>query len=316
MSSLPNDTVLGLYSRPLVNVVVATRDRPELLDQTLKAIAIQDYEGPIEVAVVYDQTEPDHGIEVADGPRRVKVMRNERKPGLQGARNTGLTHTDGSYVAFCDDDDVWKDHKVSSQIDLFDADPSCLMASSGIHVVFEGERLPRVPTKDRVTFADLINSRMFESTHPSTFIMHRSLIDAMGMVDEEVPGGYGEDYEFVLRAARRTDIGAVPEALVEVLWHQASFYAERWQMRIEGLEYLLAGYPEFKDDKEGLARIKGQIAFAYGALGQRGDAVKTAVETLKLDPKQKRAYLALAMAAGVVTPDFLVAKIQRQGRSI
>ncbi len=307
---------LNLYPRPLVNVVVATRDRPELLDQTLKAIAIQDYEGPIEVAVVYDQTEPDMGIEVSEGPRRVRVMRNERTPGLQGARNTGLSHTDGEFVAFCDDDDIWKEHKLTRQVDVFDADESCLMASSGIHVVFEGERLPRVPTKDRVTFGDLINSRMFESTHPSTFIMRRKLIDEMGMVDENVPGGYGEDYEFVLRAARRTDIGAVPEALVEVLWHQASFYAERWQMRIEGLEYLLAGYPEFHDDKEGLARIKGQIAFALGALGKRSETVKTAVETLKLDPKQKRAYLAIAMAAGVVSPDFLVARIQRHGRSI
>ncbi len=307
---------LGLYTRPRVGVVVATRDRPELLDQTLKAIATQDYEGPIEVTVVYDQTETDPGIEVLDGPRQVRVTNNSRTPGLQGARNTGLSMTDTPYVAFCDDDDIWDATKISKQIDVFDADQNCLMASSGINVVFEGERLPRVPTKTRVTFADLINSRMFESTHPSTFIMRRELIDEIGMVDEDVPGGYGEDYEFVLRAARITDVGAVPEPLVEVLWHQASFYAERWQMRIEGLEYLLDTYPEFYDDKEGLARIKGQIAFALGALGKRSETISTAVETLKLDPKQKRAYLAILMAAGVVTPDFLVARIQRHGRSI
>ncbi|MEE9416168.1 MAG: glycosyltransferase family A protein [Acidimicrobiales bacterium] len=302
--------------RPAVNVVVATRDRPALLDQTLKAIALQDYCGPIEVVVVYDQTEPDDRIAVDDGDRRVRVIRNGRTSGLQGARNTGIVSSVAPFVAFCDDDDVWKPHKLTAQMDLLDADSRCLMASAGIDVVFEGERLPRIPTNTRVTFADLIGSRMFESTHPSTYLMHRDLFDLVGLVDEDVPGGYGEDYEFILRAARCTDLGAVPEALVEVLWHESSFYAERWQMRIEGLNYLLERHPEFLTDAKGLARIQGQISFAFGALGQKGDAFRTAFETLRLDPLQKRAYLAILMALGVVSPDFLVAKIQRRGRSI
>lgn len=302
--------------RAAIDVVVATRDRPALLDQTLKAIAVQDYDGPIETVVVYDQTEPDSRIEVDHGDRRVRVIRNGRTPGLQGARNSGILNSSGPFVAFCDDDDIWKPHKLSIQMNLLEADPSCLMASSGIDVVFEGQRLPRIPENDRVTFADLIASRMFESTHPSTYLMHRDLFDLVGLVDEDVPGGYGEDYDFILRASRCTELGAVPEALVEVLWHESSFYAERWQMRIEGLNYLLDRHPEFLTNAKGLARIQGQISFALGALGERGDALRTALETLRLDPTQRRAYLAILMALGVVSPDFVVAKIQRRGRSI
>ena len=45
---------------PRVDTIVATRDRPELLRETLAAIAEQDYVGVIGTIVVFDQTEPDH----------------------------------------------------------------------------------------------------------------------------------------------------------------------------------------------------------------------------------------------------------------
>ena len=43
---------------PSVATIVATRDRPELLRQTLAAIDAQDYEGSITTIVIFDQTEP------------------------------------------------------------------------------------------------------------------------------------------------------------------------------------------------------------------------------------------------------------------
>jgi cellulose synthase/poly-beta-1,6-N-acetylglucosamine synthase-like glycosyltransferase len=44
---------------PSVSVVVATRNRPELLRKALGSIAAQDYPGPVELVVVYDQSEPE-----------------------------------------------------------------------------------------------------------------------------------------------------------------------------------------------------------------------------------------------------------------
>ena len=56
---------------PSVATIVATRDRPELLRQTLAAIDAQDYEGSITTIVIFDQTEPDHSLAVAEGNRQV-----------------------------------------------------------------------------------------------------------------------------------------------------------------------------------------------------------------------------------------------------
>lgn len=300
---------------PTISTIVATRDRPELLRQTLASIDAQIYDGVIETYVVFDQTEPDLSLEVSDGDRLVRVIGNQRQQGLQGARNTGLLNTTGELVAFCDDDDVWAPSKIRRQVEVLDGNPDVHFAGSGVIVEYEGESVTRVRNESRVTFRDLLRSRVFEA-HPSTFLMRRAeLIDVIGLIDEDVPGGYGEDYEWLLRATRETDLLLVPAPLVTVRWHTASFYAERWQMRIDGLQYILDRFPEFETEPVGLARIKGQMAFAKASLGDRKAALSLAKETLKLNPKEARAGLALAVAAGVPSAT-VVSQLQKRGNSV
>jgi glycosyltransferase involved in cell wall biosynthesis len=300
---------------PSVSTIVATRDRPELLRETLGAIAAQDYDGVITTVVVFDQTEPDMSLVVQGTNRPVMVVPNGRVQGLQGARNTGILATHGELVAFCDDDDVWGTSKIRRQVDVLQANPDVHFVGCGVLVEYDGEAVERVRDESRVTFRDLLRSRVFEA-HPSTFLMRRAeLVEPMGLIDEDVPGGYGEDYEWLLRATRRTDILMVPAPLVTVRWHSASFYAERWQMRIDGLQYILDRYPEFETERAGLARIYGQMAFAKASLGDRRAAADLAKKTLKLNPKEARAALALAVAAGVPSST-VVSQLQKRGNSI
>lgn len=299
----------------VVSTVVATRDRPELLRETLAAITAQDYDGVIETVVVFDQTDPDLELEVAGGTRPVAVVKNDRTPGLQGARNTGIAASTGELVAFCDDDDVWAPSKIRRQVEVLDANADVHFVGSGVTVSFEGRSVVRIHDRSRVGFADFLRSRVFEA-HPSTFLMRRAeLIDVVGLVDEDVPGGYGEDYEWLLRATRVTDLIMVPAPLVTIRWHTASFYSERWQMRIDGLRYILDRFPEFAGEPIGLARITGQIAFARAALGDRRGALTEAVQTLRLNRREGRALLALLVAAGA-PPSRIVAWLQRRGKSI
>jgi len=85
---------------PSISTVVATRDRPELLRETLAAIAAQDYDGVISTTVVFDQAELDLDLEVVGSNRPVAVVENARQPGLQGARNTGLLGSSSELIAF------------------------------------------------------------------------------------------------------------------------------------------------------------------------------------------------------------------------
>jgi glycosyltransferase involved in cell wall biosynthesis len=287
-------------SLPKVSVVIATRERPVLLQRAIRRVMEQTYAGEIEVVIVFDQSEP-HPIEV-DVPdnRSLTVIRNtERNPGLAGARNTGVLATSGVYVAFCDDDDEWLPEKLTRQMAALAAHPDCEIATTGIWVVYEDKTISRTFPNERITLTDLLKSRVMEA-HPSTVVVSRAAFDRIGFVDENIPGSYAEDYEWLLRGARETGILAIQEPLVNVHWHQSSFFTARWKMIVDALTYLLEKVPEFEREPAGLARITGQIALAHAASGERALARRWARRTIRLNWKERRAYLAMAVSARLV----------------
>ena len=301
---------------PSVSAVVPTRDRPELLRAALRAILDQDYPGEIEVIVVYDQSEPDPSLETATDPtRRVRVIRNTRTPGLAGARNSGILAATGELVAFCDDDDEWLPGKLRAQVDALHATPGAEFVCCGIRVSYDGRTTDRSLAMTSVPLAALLRDRLTE-LHPSTFLMRRAALERIGLVDEEIPGSYAEDYEFLLRAARSAPLVNVPTPYVVVRWHRRSYFSRRWETIATALTWLLDRYPEFRTQPRGEARVAGQIAFAHAAAGNRRDALRWARRTLTRNLREPRAYLALAVAGNVVRADTILQSLHKRGRGI
>ncbi|MFF0152006.1 glycosyltransferase family 2 protein [Micromonospora sp. NPDC005203] len=304
--------------QPSVSVVVPTRDRPELLRSAVRAILAQEYEGPIEVVVVFDQSAQDESLtELAGGPTRaVRVIGNTRTPGLAGARNSGTLAGAGELVAFCDDDDEWLPGKLAPQVDALAADPAAEFVCSGIRVSYDGHTVDRVLDKDRISLDDLLRDRLTE-LHPSTFLIRASALrDGFGLVDEEIPGSYAEDYEFLLRAARSAPLINLRTPSVLVRWHKRSYFSQRWDTISDALQWLLRRYPEFAGQPAGAARVAGQIAFAQAAAGNRRGALRWARRTLRSNPREPRAYLALAVAGRVVRADAVLRTLHKRGRGI
>lgn len=284
---------------PGVTVVVPTRDRPELLRRTLRAINEQDYSGRITTIVVFDNDQPDPSLARSDGDRPVRVVTNTLTPGLAGARNTGVLAADTDLVAFCDDDDTWLPGKLRAQVGVMLDEPGTEMVCCGIRVVYDRVEAVRSLDRTSVTFGDLLGSRLTE-LHPSTFLIRRrAMIDGCGTVSEEIPGSYAEDYELLLRLARRGPIRNIPEPGVRVLWHRRSHFSGRWRTISTALRWLLDRYPEFALVPRGHARVAGQIAFAEAASGRRRAALRWIGTTVRSRPAEARAYLALAVVLGV-----------------
>jgi glycosyltransferase involved in cell wall biosynthesis len=276
-----------------------------LLRRAVQRVLDQSYAGPIELVIVFDQSEPQPiHVEVPAG-RHIRVITNHRSPGLAGARNSGVLATTGELVAFCDDDDEWLPEKLERQVAALAAagpsgeDRGAEVATSGIFVCYEDRQTPRVSPSDRITLSDLLRSRVMEA-HPSTVIVTRAAFDRIGFVDEHIPGSYAEDYEWLLRAARETGILAIREPLVNVHWHQSSWFSDRWKMIVDALTYLLEKVPEFEREPAGLARITGQIALAHAASGEPVLARRWARRTIRLNWKERRAYVAMAISARLV----------------
>lgn len=298
---------------PAVDVVVATRDRPELLRRTLAAVRDQEYAGAITTYVVFDGTEPDRTLEVAAGPRPVRVLANDRAPGLAGARNRGVLAGRAELVAFCDDDDVWLPGKLGAQVRALH-DSGADTAVTGIEIQYGDQLTVRVPSPEDLTLARLVRHRVMEA-HPSTVLVRRSALQGpIGLVDEEIPGSYGEDFDWIIRAARHGPIAVVPEPLVRVLWGQ-SLFARNWQTIVDAIDYGLRKTPEFRRDPAALGRLYGRRAFALAALGHPG-ALAAVIRTLRVAPREKRAYLAAAVALHLVSADRLLDLAHRRGHGI
>jgi UDP-N-acetylglucosamine transferase subunit ALG13 len=298
-------------SWPSVSVIVTTRgDRPELLARALAAIAAQDYCGRIDCTVVTDGA----GADVTAA--RARIIHNTRTPGLAGARNTGILAAGGDLVAFCDDDDVWLEGKLRAQAGALAATPWSALACCGIEIEYGTSVTARVLAAQAVTLADLLRSRLTE-LHSSTFLLRRTaLLSSIGLVNEDIPGSYGEDYELLLRAARHGPIVNIAEPGVRVLWHERSHFDSQWATIVPALSWLLGRYPEFRSEPAGFARVAGQIAFAAAACGERRTAWQWTWQALRARLLEPRGYLAVGVLAGVLRPDTLVRALHRHGRGV
>ena len=301
-------------SMPGVSVVIATRNRPELLALAVEKALGQDYPGPIEVIAVFDQAEPVAGLAVDDPHRRVRVTANARTPGLPGARNTGIALAEHPLIAFCDDDDFWLPAKLRAQVWAMErTGAGASVTSIRIHY---GDRVRhRRCTSPVLRHSDLVRDRV-TAAHPSSYLVRREVAEQAGPVDEVLPGGYGEDYDWLLRVARHTDIACVTEPMVEVLWHPGSFFTRRWDTIDEALGYVLEKHPDIARDGRGAARIHGQRAFATAAVKDRAAAWSHWRATVRANPRERRALATLAVLTGLVSADRVLHIANRFGRGI
>jgi hypothetical protein len=279
--------------------------------------------------VVYDQTEPDYLLASTDGTP-VLVLTNWRTAGLAGARNTGILALDTELVAFCDDDDRWAPGKLRMQVAALAGRPEAEFATCAIEVEYDDRVTARLAGVDTVTLAELTRSRM-AMLHSSTFLVRRSALAAgaparptgapdpatgIGLVAEDAPGSQNEDWDLLLRAARRAAIVHVDEPLVRVLWGRSSHFAHEYATKISSLRWMIARHPEIRGCRPGSARVYGQLACWSAAVGNRREAWRWARQAARANWREPRTAIALAAMSGAVTVERVMSALHRRGRGI
>jgi glycosyltransferase involved in cell wall biosynthesis len=302
-------------SHPSVTAVVPTHKRPELMRRAVESILSQDYPGTIEVIVVFDACPEEAPYVDVPANRSLRTLSNRRSRGLAGARNTGIDAASHAYVAFLDDDDQWFPEKLSAQMRRFEQTPRPILVGSAT-LVDDGTRTYEraVPTEE-VTYQDLLHDRM-AGLHSSSFVFDTEALRALGMVDESLPGSYGEDYDLLLRTAQAGPISVVNRPLVSASWAGQSYFFGKWGAYADGLTYLVETHPDFATARRAFGRIQSQIAFARAADGDRRDGLRWAAAALRSDPRQIRAWLTVALFLRLLTVPFIVRTVRRMGKGI
>ena len=206
-------------TRPLVSVIVRTRDRPVLLREALSSILTQTYSN-LEVVVV-----DDGGSAGSHGKVQAVVKEFERffpvrlipvgEPGGRAAAATlGARQARGKYLNFLDDDDLlYSDHlsklvgfleSTGERVAYSDCEQSHYSWRDGAFRAV-GEREPffgQDYDRDRLYFQNFIPFM--------TAMFQRSLAEELGYFDASLE--VLEDWDFWIRASKRTDFYRVPGA--------------------------------------------------------------------------------------------------------
>lgn len=299
-----------------VSVVVPTHNRAELMKLAVESVLAQQAAITGEVIIVFDACPievPD--VAVPEG-WTLRGISNTRSRGLAGARNSGIDAAEGEFVAFLDDDDEWLPGKLAAQVRRFVEKPDAIAVGTAM-IIDDGEttHVRLVPAEELSHEAFLRNRN--PGLHSSSLMFRRDVLrGALGLIDEDLPRSYGEDYDILLRASTLGLVTVVNEPLVRVLWKGQSYYFGQWATYAQALQYLLRKHPDFATIPAALGRIEAQVAFALAASGQGKAARQWAWKALRHNPKQVKAALAVAISWKLVTPQAITKVVQKLGRGI
>lgn len=150
----------------LVSVIIPVYNAGSVIAETIRSVTGQDYDD-VEIILVDDGSSDDSRSVIAPLlSDRIKLIDNEGAKGAAGARNTGIGHSLGRYIAFLDADDLWKAGKLSKQI-AFMNDNGAAFSFTGYEFA-DGNgtglgRIVRVPGK--ITYSEALkNTTIFTST--------------------------------------------------------------------------------------------------------------------------------------------------------
>jgi len=202
-----------------VSVIVPTRNRAVLLAETLESILRQTFTDFELLVIDNDSGDQTAGLVAAyrqQDPRVRYLYHSER--GIARARNAGLRVARGEYVAFCDDDDLWRPEKLQVQVDFLDHRPEVALVCTNAVTFGDGvperriyRRTPRI-----LTFRRLLRQNEICN---SSVLARREVLDQVGWFDERPEFHAVEDHEFWLRIAYRHRIVFLDRPLVRYRIH-------------------------------------------------------------------------------------------------
>lgn len=209
---------------PLVSVVIPTYNRPKELAAALDSIANQTYP-EIEVIVVNDG-----GKDVVPVLQRfekklsLQYKYQEQNRGAGAARNAGMALARGTFIAFLDDDDIYRPEHLYTLVAELVANESIVAAyTDALQVVVgcNGDK-GKVLSKDvyySVNYsADLLLVRNYIPNLCLAF--RREALHIAGVFDEEMNAL--EDWEWLIRLSRIGPFRHIPITTAEYVVRQGS----------------------------------------------------------------------------------------------
>ncbi len=217
---------------PRVTIIIPCYNGKRYIGSAVKSVLDQTF-NEFEIIVV-DDGSSDGSIDAIAGFRsdpRLQLIVHEKNRGIAAARNTGIKNSRGDYIAFLDQDDLWKADKLEKQINIFENDRSgeIGMVFSDVELIKEvngktKRRRQRAPsginTASRIEILKNLFLRNFVTIVSA--MVRRRCFDDVGLLDERIRSG-ADDYDFCFRLAVHYRFAHIAEPLAARRVHDSNY---------------------------------------------------------------------------------------------
>jgi glycosyltransferase involved in cell wall biosynthesis len=198
------------------SVIIPTYKVEKYIAAAIESVLAQTYQN-FEIIVVNDDS-PDRSVEICQQftDSRIKIL-SQKNRGLAGARNTGIRHAQGDYIALLDGDDLWLPEKLEKHVEHLESSSSVGISFSRSAFIDEaGNSLGTylMPKLKEITSPDLLRDNPVGNG--SAAVIRKEVLEAIKFQDNLY--GTVEDFYFDDHFRQAEDIECWLRIVLQTNW--------------------------------------------------------------------------------------------------
>ena len=211
-----------------ISVIIPFKNRINLLIEAIESVQLQTYRN-IEIIVVDDNSTDNLDLlfQLIAHDDRIRYILSDRH-GASAARNIGINHSSGEYIAFLDSDDLFLPGKLKTQLNYMLNTGYAISHTSYKRITYEGSPL------------DLVNTHYFQGKifpqilaccpiATPTVMAERALFHNNCFNENYT---IGEDVCLWIDVSYKNEFGTIEEALTKVRISQSSAFQDKYKLYI------------------------------------------------------------------------------------
>lgn len=288
----------------MVSVIIPTYNRVNTIVRSINSVLNQTYKD-IEVIVV-DDCSSDNTISVLEEiqvkDNRLKIVKHKCNEGACVARNTGIAHATGSYIAFHDSDDEWVHNKLEIQLKQLEINHADVCVSAVNRSDFQYGNGIYPVLKDGLISKQELHSRFMVCT--PTVIGKKEVFE-LYKFDPEVKRM--QDFDWAVRASESFVFCAVSAPLVNVYLQNDSITSYDYRKVLNNWHFFLKKYERTMEKDSYLYKfIYTELADTMTLLNQNSSDIYRKIYKRTKDNKSLVKYIMSVLH--ILKPYYLLKK--------
>lgn len=211
---------------PLISVIIPAYNAEQFLAETLSSVFSQTYSN-IEVIIVNDGSSDNTEAllqNLQQAEPRLKII-SQNNQGISAARNAGINHATGEFIAFIDSDDRWDLTFLEKLLKRQNQMNANLVYTGNINSSSQGDQ-PRISDfREQENLAGYLTQKSL--LHVGCLLIKKSFLDEHQLrFDEQLKTG--EDIVFICTLFCLTEAYSVPEYLYYYSHRESSVMRRPW----------------------------------------------------------------------------------------